>query len=132
MARTVSDSFPSKYFKADDLKGRRLALTIEKVVDETLGTGRDAREKPVVYFTTHTKGLVLNKTNADIIALVAGSEDFDEWTRTKIVLYPTTTRDPKGAKVACIRVVEPGNGPDDALPDDDDVLAALTPSKKAS
>jgi hypothetical protein len=131
MARTVSESFPSKYFKADDLKGRRLSLTMQEVVDESIGHGADAAEKPVVYFKNHKKGLVLGKTTGDSIALVVGSESYDDWPGKVITLYPTTTRF-QGKKVPCIRIVEPDETILDDPLSDDDLEATLTPSGKAS
>ena len=137
MARRVSESFPSKYFRADDLKGRRRTLTIDHVQDEELGRGHDATEKPVVYFREDPRGLALNKTNAVSIQVNLGSEDYDDWTGKTITLYPTTTRDPNGKKVPCIRIVEKlaaGELPAvEPAVDEDEILLALEPSgKKAS
>jgi hypothetical protein len=109
MARSVSESFPSRFLKADDLKGRRRSVVISRVDEETVGQGRDAQVKPVVYFRgTDTKPMVCNKTNGYAIAAVAGSEDYDSWPGVRVTLYPTTTNSPSGGRVACVRVEDPG------------------------
>jgi len=84
----MSDAFPSNYMKASDLRGDTV-VTIDRVEMEIVGQGRQAEKKPVVYFRQHDKGLVLNKTNANTIAKIAGSEEMDEWGGRRITLWPT-------------------------------------------
>ena len=94
--------FPSKYVKAVDLDGEELDVVIDRLAVEWIGEGNDATEKPVLYFRNHDQGLVLNKTNATLIAETYG-EDTDGWVGKPITLYPTQVQ--FGAKmVDCIRV----------------------------
>ena len=65
--------------------------------------------KPVVKFQGKDRGIVLNKTNAAMIAEIANSEETDDWKGVKVVLYPTKT-DFQGKRVDCIRVDYPQNG----------------------
>lgn len=95
----ISEAFPSNFLKVDDLKGRRVQLTIQSVEMEEVGEGH----KPVVYFGGQSKGLVLNKTNASMIEEIAGSDDTDDWAGVRIVLYPARV-DFKGNRVPAIRV----------------------------
>ena len=104
--RSYTDKFPSRYLKADDLKGRRRLMTIDRVIDETVGQGSDAEEKAVAFFKEESKGLVLNKTNASSMAEITGSDDMDEWPGHRVVLYPTKT-EMSGKRVPCIRIEEP-------------------------
>ncbi len=79
--------FPSKFFKAADLGGQSMIVTIESVIQEALGDGKEM--KAVVYFRAIEKGLVLNKTNADPISMISGFDDTDNWAGLSIGLYAT-------------------------------------------
>lgn len=81
--------FPSNYLRAGDLNGRPYTLTIARFVVEQMG--RDEEEKPVVYFDSADKGLVLNRTNAFTIADLYGPET-DDWVGKRITIYPTRVR----------------------------------------
>jgi len=82
---TIDDAFPSKYLKASDLPEEgALTLTIEKVTIEEIGPNRD--RKPVIHFYDNDKSFVCNKTNANTIAKVTGSRDFDDWGKKTISL----------------------------------------------
>lgn len=102
----INDAFPSSYLKAADLKGKPVALTIKEVKLQDVGDDR----KLVVYFKGTEKSLVLNKTNANSIAVVTGSEDTDDWTGKKITLYPMKT-EYQGKRVPAIRIEEPDDEP---------------------
>jgi hypothetical protein len=76
-----SDIFPSKYIKADDLKGRDHPVTISHVAMEQLGN----EQKLVLYFQGKEKGMICNKTNFGRIAYLYGDET-DDWTNKPVVL----------------------------------------------
>jgi hypothetical protein len=82
----IGEVFPSKYLKAADLQGRNVTVEIKHVELEEVGSDRETR--PVIYFVGKDKGLVLNKTNADVIGAIAGDET-DDWVGVKIVLFET-------------------------------------------
>ena len=125
----VNDVFPSKYLKASDLGQSNVVVTMSH--SELEDVGQDGELKPVLYFKGKTKGLVLNKTNANAIASMYGPE-MDNWSERQITLFATQT-DFAGKIVPCIRVrlnaamqaqapVEPPMPPDNpAGPSDDDV-----------
>jgi hypothetical protein len=94
----MSDAFPSNYLRAADLNGSTVAVTIATVKMEDIG----GDHKPVVYFSGKEKGLVLNKTNGQMIAYQYGDET-DNWTGAQIELYPTMTSF-QGKPVEAIRV----------------------------
>jgi hypothetical protein len=98
----INAAFPSAFLKAADLQGRRVAACIDSVAMEDIGS----EQKPVVYFQGKEKGLVLNKTNANMISEIAKSTDTDHWTGVHICLYPTKT-DFQGRRVDAIRVDYP-------------------------
>jgi len=100
-AMNIQESFPSKYLKAADLKGRTVVVTIDRVEMEPVGQSRDM--KPVIYFAGKEKGMVLNKTNANKIMQITASPVTEEWIGHRIALYPTETSY-QGDQVDCVRV----------------------------
>lgn len=98
----LNDAFPSTWLKAADLTGVRARVTISHWKMEDVGDGH----KPIVYFRGRDKGLVLNKTNGNMIAEIAGNDDLDEWAGTTIVLYSAKV-DFQGKRVDAIRVDYP-------------------------
>lgn len=77
----LNEVFPSKYVKADDLKGREVPVVIAGVAMEKLGDD----SKLVLHFQGKDKGMVCNKTNASRIAYLYG-DDTDEWIGREILL----------------------------------------------
>ena len=96
----INSAFPSKYLKAADLKGRRVMVTISAVEMEDIG---DDDSKPVVYFEGKSKGLVLNKTNSNMIIEITDSSETDSWAGQQIVLFSTKV-DFQSRRVDAIRV----------------------------
>jgi hypothetical protein len=94
----------SKWLKASDLKNKdgkpvkvKLTIATTEVVEF-----KDNTKKLAVMFQGKEKGLVLNKTNAQLIAEQHG-DDTSLWRGREISIYPTTT-DFGGERVECIRV----------------------------
>ena len=75
--RTVSDLFPSKWLKAEDLDGRPHTVRIVDVTVESLRQP-DGSSKPaaVLTFERASKRLILNKTQATALADLLGTEVF--------------------------------------------------------
>lgn len=96
----IGSAFPSNYIKCDDLQGRAVQVRMNYVKFEDIG----GDNKPVLYFMGKEKGMVLNKTNANMIAEIFGDET-DGWTNQPIELYPAKT-ELHGKRVDCIRVRE--------------------------
>ncbi|HUW11254.1 MAG TPA: hypothetical protein VM537_16105 [Anaerolineae bacterium] len=99
----VGEAFTGSYLKAANILGKRVGVTIDRVVAETVGEDT----KPVVYFKGKELGLVLNVTNANMIAEIAGDDEMDNWAGTKLVLYSCKV-DYQGKRVDAIRVDHPG------------------------
>lgn len=93
----------SKWLKAGDLKKDGKPVKVHLTIDRTeIVEFKDNTKKLAVMFRGKEKGLVLNKTNAQLIAEQHG-ENSDEWAGREISIYPTTT-DFGGERVECIRV----------------------------
>ena len=102
------DAFPSKYLKASDLSGP-VVVEIEPVGFEDVGTGQRQERKLVAHFVGKSKGLVLNMINAESIAEIAGTDDYEQWAGHAVELYPTKTEF-QGKRVPCIRIREAKSG----------------------
>jgi hypothetical protein len=96
------DVFPSKYVKAADIGDKEVKVTITSVSVEEVGDD----EKPVARFKKTDKGLVLNRTNWDRIALIAGTDESDEWVGLEITLY-TELVSYAGKTAPAVRVKKP-------------------------
>jgi hypothetical protein len=81
----VNTLFPSKYLKADDATPP-ITLTVKRVSWERM-KDQDGNEedKPVIWFNEEEKGMVLNRTNANTLTALFGSET-DRWTGQRVVL----------------------------------------------
>jgi len=101
MGINVNDAFPSNYLKASDLQGRQVNVNMALVKFEQLGEDN----KLVLYFDGKEKGLVLNKTNANNIATIYGT-DTDGWIGKTVTLIEALV-DFQGRSVAAIRVRAP-------------------------
>lgn len=108
-----------QHLKAEDLRGHAVKVVISNV--ETVDFKDGKGMKLVLKFQGKEKGLVLNKTNAKIVAKYYG-QDFDKWGGNEIEIFPTETEF-NSQLVPCIRVrVQPkpvanANGDfDDPLP----------------
>jgi len=97
----VNEVFPSKYIKADDLKGNDVAVVIADAQMESLGND----QKLILYFQNKEKGLVTNKTNAGRIAYLYG-DDTDGWIGKPIVLASEFVEF-QGKTVKAIRIKPP-------------------------
>jgi hypothetical protein len=104
--------FPTLYLAAHDLGGKDVPLTIRRIVVEELKTEAGTEKKPVVFFVetgkkadaagTKEKRLVLNKTNAKVIANMYGPE-LNDWTGKRVTLYAARVSS-FGEEVDAIRV----------------------------
>ena len=90
------------YIKAEDLAGKAVRVTIERVSIEEIKSDGKTEKKLVAHFVGKDKGLVLNRTNADTLNEIFGTDDYDEWIGS-IVLFPDTTKF-GGKTVPCVRL----------------------------
>ena len=76
----------SKYLRAEDLK-RDTKFRIKAVTEEVFEKDGKPERKPVLWFTTDHRGLVLNKTNNRTIRGAFG-DPFANWIGKIIVVFP--------------------------------------------
>ena len=82
----VGDMFGGSFLKAADLQGKMVRVIIEDVQMELLKGDHGEEEKWVIKFRDKDKRLVLNKTNANMIASIHG-DDTDNWIGKDVKLY---------------------------------------------
>lgn len=99
----TSEAYPSKYLSAEDLDGKDMTLQIKTVELETIGQGAKASEKLVIGFKGAKKMFVVNKTNANTISKVLGSDETDDWIGQRITIGPREVEF-QGDMVLSIRV----------------------------
>jgi hypothetical protein len=103
----IDEAYPTKYLAAVDVAEQPRKMAMDRVEIEEVGRQRD--EKPVLYFKGESRGLVLNKTNKNVIAKAYGKET-DGWTGKEIVLFHAMV-DFGGEMVESIRVRLPRTAP---------------------
>jgi hypothetical protein len=100
----IDEVFTSKYISAADLKGKTPVVTITQI---EMAKMQDGQSKPCIYINNNPKGLVLNKTNAKMIAKLYGAET-DTWIGKKIKLI-TAWVEYQGDTVQAIRIRPPND-----------------------
>lgn len=77
----------SNFIKKEDCDPPAL-VTIDRVMEENVAKeGAPPELKWCVHFKEIDKPMVLNSTNGQIIAKILGSEETNDWTGHKIVIY---------------------------------------------
>jgi hypothetical protein len=87
MKMSKSDLLKGRFFKASDLEGKSLPVTIVGVEEELVGLPGQQEKKPVLYVEQKSQGLILNKTNARVLIDLFG-DDTENWTGENIVYFP--------------------------------------------
>ena len=104
---SYKDAFPSKYISAEDVK--RVVRTAVTKVDFTEIEGEQKLE---CYFENIDKSMILNKTNATMLELISGTDQFDHWTGVKVILRREMVQF-KGKLVPSVRIYEAEANPDE-------------------
>jgi hypothetical protein len=100
----MSQAFPAKFLKSEDVGNQRWTLTIRDVQMEDVG---DNEHKPIVYFHELEKGMVLNKTNAEMIVQLYGDET-TTWANRQVELFTTPVQF-QGRSTMGLRLMAPPN-----------------------
>jgi hypothetical protein len=85
---SIRDLWPDRWLNASHLQSRRPIVTIEAVTVEPLYNPRTKKHEPklILSFYGKDRRLPLNKTQAQAIADITGSEDYTDWPGHQIVL----------------------------------------------
>ena len=97
----------SKFLKRSDV-GDGVLVTIRNLIQENVAKeGTEEDMKWAIHFEELDKPLILNSTNAQIIAQIVKSEETDDWTGKQVVLYDDPSVSYGGKLVGGIRVRAP-------------------------
>ena len=81
-----AEVFPSEYYNSVDVKTGPILLTISDVRIEPVGNGTNTSDKCVAHFREpNSKKLVVTSTKFDAIAMIAKSDDTENWAGVQIV-----------------------------------------------
>jgi hypothetical protein len=98
----VGDVYASEFVRAQDVPTLSL-VTVESYAVERVGQGDKAEEKLILALRGAKKRFVVNKTNADALAKIFGTDELDDWIGKRFVLYPDVCQF-AGKSVPCLRV----------------------------
>jgi len=103
----ISEMRESKFLKKEDV-GAGALVTIAGCQQYNVAMeGAPAEHKWCLTFNEQEKPLVLNGTNTQMCAQICGSDDTDDWTGKRIVLYTDPNVSYQGKLVGGIRIRAP-------------------------
>ena len=92
---TVSDLYPSKWLRAEDLKGKTFEIKIAQVNVEELNGIQGKHKCVVLYLEGARKPFCLNKTQCMSISRITGSEIITDWEGRTIAIRPGVAQNGK-------------------------------------
>jgi hypothetical protein len=97
----------AKYLKKEDIPSPINISILRIKEEEVTAPGKGTETRLVLYFEGIKKGLVLNMANAEALAEITGTDDYEKWSDVPIQLYvdPDVTFGKK--KVGGIRIRKP-------------------------
>jgi len=99
------DVFQSKYLKGDDLRGGTATVKIESVGLENIGMEDGPDDlKAVMHFVGKSKGMIVNRTNFELLELYLKSDESDNWVGAEILIWNDPTVMFKGERKGGLRV----------------------------
>ena len=97
----------AKYLKKEDIPSPINSSILWTKEEEVTAPGKGTETRLVLYFDGLKKGLVLNTANAEALAEITGTDEYEQWSDVPIELY--VDRDVKygGKKIGGIRIRKP-------------------------
>jgi len=112
--------FSSTYYNSLDVRERPLLLTIDHLAMELVGEGDGKKEKLVAHFKEPgSKLLVVSPTKFDAIALIAKSDDTEDFPGVEVVLEAGKAQF-QGKLVDCVNI-RPSRKPPKPADFDDEI-----------
>jgi hypothetical protein len=84
----IDDMFPRKYASGEDLGGKAVRLSIQRVDKEEVYNHGEKDHRFVIYFDGAQRGVLLSRTLAQQIAEAVGQQDTNHWVGQVVELYP--------------------------------------------
>jgi len=99
------------YLKKEDIS-EPIDTTLLWVKEEKVtAPGKGTQTRLVAYFEGLSKGLVLNTANAETLAELTGTDDYEKWADTFVQLYVDPDVTYGGKKIGGIRIRKPISRP---------------------
>lgn len=106
---TWKQLIPSNFLKQDDIGAGKL-VRLARIEQMDVGQEGSPEFKPCAHFAELDKPLVLNSTNLQLMARIAGSDHIEDWMGRYFVLYVDPNVSYAGRLVGGIRVRAPKPG----------------------
>ena len=97
----------AKYLKKEDIPSPVNTSILWTKEEEVTAPGKGTETKLVLYFDGLKKGLVLNTANAEALADITGTEEYEQWSDIPIELYVDPDVKYGGKKIGGIRIRKP-------------------------
>ena len=92
------------YLKKEDLSDPVDTALLWIKEEKVTAPGKGARTRLVAYFDGLIKGLVINMANAETLAELTGTDDYEKWADTTVQLYVDPDVKYGGKKTGGIRI----------------------------
>jgi hypothetical protein len=97
----------AKYLKKEDIPSPVNTSILWTKEEEVTAPGKGTETRLVLYFDGLKKGLVLNTANAEALAEITGTDDYEKWSDIPIQLYVDPDVTFGGKRVGGIRIRRP-------------------------
>ena len=101
----------AKYLKKEDIPSPINTSILWTKEEEVTAPGKGTETRLVLYFDGLKKGLVLNTANAEALAEITGTDEYEQWSDVPIQLYVDRDVTYGGKKIGGIRIRKPPSGP---------------------
>jgi hypothetical protein len=101
----------AKYLKKEDIPSPVDTSILWIKEEEVTAPGKGTEIRLVLYFDGLKKGLVLNMANADALAEITATDDYEQWSDLPIQLYVDPDVKYGGKKTGGIRIRKPPSAP---------------------
>lgn len=107
----ISKMIESKYLKKSDVEEQQMNVKVISCLQENVALeGKPEEFQWVMRFQGVKKGLIMKKTNLNLMSLATGQRNSDFWPSCDITLYNDPTVQFKGEMVGGIRIMVPQPG----------------------
>jgi hypothetical protein len=97
----------AKYLKKEDIPSPINSSILWTKEEEVTAPGKGTETRLVLYFEGLKKGLVLNMANAEALAEITGTDEYEQWSDVPIELYVDPDVKYGGKKIGGIRICKP-------------------------
>ena len=97
----------AKYLKKEDIPSPVNTSILWLKEEEVTAPGKDTETRLVLYLDGLKKGLVLNMANAETLAEITGTDEYEKWSDIPIQLYVDPEVKYGGKKIGGIRIRNP-------------------------